>query len=93
MMIAKPWGFEDIIFECPNYRVKRIVVNENHRTSLQYHKNKIETWFKIEDGKMVLFKHIPPLEVHRLVGYIDIIEIAYGSDDDIVRLEDDYKRV
>jgi len=50
---------------------------------------KEEYWF-YTDGRV---KHIPPKEVHRLEGPIQILELVRGSDDDIVRLEDDYGRV
>ena len=87
--VVKPWGCEVIVGTWDNWRVKISVVKENCRTSKQYHLEKEEYWF-YTDGRV---KHIPPKEVHRLEGPIQILELVRGSDDDIVRLEDDYGRV
>lgn len=87
MITWKPWGREKIIYR-GKWFVKKIVVTEGCRTSLQYHKKKFEVWF-FEDGTV---KVIPPMAVHRLVGPITVIEVAYGDDQDVVRLEDDYGR-
>ena len=85
--IEKPWGYEEILHE-DAWRIKKIVVEEGKRTSLQYHREKFEAWF-YPDGHIVV---IPPLTDHRLEGPVEVIEAAMGSDDDIVRLEDDYGR-
>jgi len=87
-VIDKPWGLEQILYEDDTWRIKRIVVQSDHRTSLQYHEKKFEVWF-FEDGSM---KVIPPMSVHRLTGPITVIELAHGDDMDIMRLEDDYGR-
>lgn len=87
--VVKPWGYEVIVGTWNDWRVKILVVTENSRTSKQYHLEKEEYWF-YKDGRV---KHIPPKEVHRLEGPIQVLELARGSDDDILRLEDDYDRV
>ena len=89
--VIKPWGKEILIFESDDYRIKKIIVNPNQRLSLQYHKEKYEHWIYL-DGSI---RYIPPYELHRLEGGsngISIIEISHGSDEDIVRIEDDYGR-
>lgn len=88
MMSWKPWGTEKVLHR-GKWRVKKIVVTEGCRTSLQYHEKKFEVWF-FEDGTM---KIIPPMTIHRLVGPVAVIEVAHGDDEDIVRLEDDYGRI
>lgn len=51
----KPWGYEEVLSRSPEYVVKRIVVNPNHRLSLQYHKKKSETMFLVK-GKAKLYR-------------------------------------
>lgn len=90
--VTKPWGWEEILDECYFYRIKRLHINAGHRTSLQYHRYKIETI--LFPDKTV--KHIAPHEVHRLEATIDdleVIEVSNGFDLDIVRIEDDYGRM
>lgn len=87
--LSKPWGFEEILLENDRWIVKRLVVNDGHRTSLQFHKQKSETWYW-PHGETTTIK---PFQVHRLVGPIEIIEVAdAGHENDIVRVEDDFGR-
>ena len=85
---VKPWGYELVLGLWNGWRVKILHVNDGHRTSKQYHMYKDEYWF-YKDGKV---RHVEPFEVHRLIGPIEVVELARGSDDDIIRLEDDYGR-
>jgi mannose-6-phosphate isomerase-like protein (cupin superfamily) len=92
-IIQKPWGWEEILMETPNYRVKKLFVIIGHRTSEQYHKLKEETWI-FPDGRV---QHIAPGAVHRLANngphpVLEVLEVAHGDDSDIVRLQDDYGR-
>jgi hypothetical protein len=86
--VKKPWGVEVHLFKWKEWRLKLLVVNEGHRTSLQYHEKKEEFWFYM-DGK---WKHLPPKKIHRLAGSVTVLEISRGEDTDIIRLEDDYNR-
>jgi mannose-6-phosphate isomerase len=43
MIIDKPWGSEELIEVNEYYVVKRIMMNQNHSCSLQYHQKKTET--------------------------------------------------
>lgn len=85
----KPWGYEEILYEDESWRVKKITVMEGHQTSLQFHREKFEAWC-YEDGR-ILF--LPQKTIHRLTGPVTVIEFARGSDEDVVRLKDDYNRL
>ncbi len=108
-IIKKPWGFYEILYELNNYKIKKIVINKDHKISLQYHFNRDEYWIVI-DGfgistinnlKENLYKgkslFIPNKTIHRIEAKTDleIIEVQIGdcNENDIVRLEDDYNRV
>jgi len=41
--VGKPWGYEEVLVENKDYRVKRIVIKPMHRTSLHLHRRKTET--------------------------------------------------
>lgn len=43
--IEKPWGYELIIAKTSQYVGKVIVIHKGHRLSLQYHREKEETFF------------------------------------------------
>lgn len=51
--IEKIWGWEKIIVNNELYCVKFIHIKDGYRNSMQYHKNKDETFF-ILGGKMLL---------------------------------------
>jgi hypothetical protein len=87
--IDKPWGYELVLGEYLGWRIKILHVNDGHRNSKQYHTEKNEIMF-FNDGTM---ERIPAKMIHRLEGEVDVLEISRGSDDDIVRLEDDYGRI
>lgn len=87
--IKKPWGYELVLGEYFGWRIKILHVNDGHRNSKQYHTQKNEVMF-FEDGTI---EPIPAKMIHRLTGEVDVLEVSRGSDDDIVRLEDDYGRI
>jgi hypothetical protein len=88
MKEERPWGYFEVLEDNMYYKIKKIVVNDGHRTSLQYHNEKIETWI-YKDGTMHTIK---PGECHRLVGPIELLEVSHGLEEDIVRIKDDYGR-
>ena len=59
-IVYKPWGKEEWLEENEYYCYKRIYIDKGHRTSYQYHNEKIETnyiisghaeiWLENEDG-------------------------------------------
>jgi mannose-6-phosphate isomerase len=76
--IEKPWGFELIWANTPEYVAKLIVINAGQRLSKQYHEKKTETIFVMEgnllnydkdDNETVIMQgqslHIEPGQVHR----------------------------
>ncbi len=91
-------GRRQILIDIPNYRIKIIHVKAGCRLSRQLHRHKEETWIFGFDGSSgdITFRHIAPATVHRLEAPSDkdlwVLEVAHGSDEDIVRLEDDYGR-
>lgn len=87
--VDKPWGEELILCRWNGYLVKLLRVNEGARTSRQYHREKHEWWF-YEDGG---YREVLPGQVHRLTGPCEVLEVAYGDNGDVVRVEDDYGRV
>jgi len=106
--IEKPWGYEIIWAETAGYVGKLIHINAGHRLSKQYHVEKEETVYVIEGllyncdetGGIQQFKpgesfHVKPGQVHRFQAWgvdVDLIEVSTNYLDDVVRLEDDYKR-
>ena len=106
--IKKPWGQEEIIIRNGRYVIKRITVSEKHRISLQYHREKHETWI-IEKGRGALTLgdevrsfspgmviDIPPQTIHRIfagIGDAVLLEMSTPELEDVVRLDDDYGRV
>lgn len=107
-MIRKPWGSEQIIFEAGQARVKLLRVKPGKSLSEQYHRSKREAMMLISGEALLEHScqqhnlipgdihHIRPGEVHRIhgVGKYEavILEMAHGSDQDIVRLADDFGR-
>ena len=51
--IEKPWGFELLFAHTPKYAGKLIFIKRGHRLSLQYHKEKDETFY-IHEGKVLI---------------------------------------
>lgn len=111
-VVDKPWGYEEIWAETPNYVGKILVINPNHRLSRQFHNFKEETFrvikgiltLEIGEGKdiftYILMEgksfHCPPKTIHRMINLgdepVQVAEVSTNHLDDVVRLEDDYKR-
>lgn len=51
--INKPWGYELIWADTSLYLGKILHINQGHRLSLQYHQQKVESFFLLS-GKMTL---------------------------------------
>jgi mannose-6-phosphate isomerase-like protein (cupin superfamily) len=51
----KPWGNENLIFQGFGYAVKKILLNQNQKTSLHYHEQKHETIMVLEGELNVFF--------------------------------------
>jgi len=111
LKVHRPWGSYHSIDQGRRFQVKRIVVKQGGRLSLQLHHHRAEHWVvvrgtarvTINDETKILHEnestYIPSGAPHRLEnpGKIDLelIEVQTGSylgEDDIVRIEDDYRR-
>ncbi len=103
--VEKPWGYEIIIADNELYTGKMLCINEGCRTSLQYHKEKDETFYissgkvevEIGDTKVTPLCNetirIRPNVVHRITAIESsvIFEVSTPHKG-TVRLEDDYGR-
>jgi len=111
LKVHRPWGSYQSIDQGARFQVKRIVVKQGGRLSLQMHHHRAEHWIVVrgtarvtinDDVKVVHENesvYIPIGARHRLEnpGKIDLelIEVQTGSylgEDDIIRIEDDYRR-
>jgi len=111
LKVHRPWGSYQSIDQGARFQVKRIVVKQGGRLSLQMHHHRAEHWIvvrgtarvTINDDVRVVHEnesvYIPIGAQHRLEnpGKIDLelIEVQTGSylgEDDIIRIEDDYRR-
>ena len=111
LKVHRPWGSYHAVDRGERFQVKRIVVKQGGRLSLQLHHHRAEHWIivrgtarvTIGDETKTLHEnesiYIPIGARHRLEnpGKIDLelIEVQTGSylgEDDIVRIEDDYRR-
>ena len=106
--VEKPWGFEHIWAETDDYVAKMLHIEPHQRLSLQYHEIKEETVYVLSgilyiyDGEGGITKlnpgerfHVRPNQVHRFganESAVEIMEVSTPHLDDVVRLEDDYKR-
>jgi mannose-1-phosphate guanylyltransferase len=108
----RPWGSYTILEEDEGYKIKRIVVKEGKRLSLQKHYHRNEHWIVLSGSATVTVNervfivnpnestYIKAGDIHRLENQgklpLVIIEVQVGEytgEDDIVRLEDDFRRV
>jgi mannose-6-phosphate isomerase-like protein (cupin superfamily) len=107
-LVKKPWGHEKVFTFNEISTVKILTVKPNQKLSLQYHYKREEMWYFLTEGYMVLGekemkvkkgelikikKEVP----HRLFSKdkeIQVMEISLGTFEweDIVRIEDSYKR-
>jgi mannose-1-phosphate guanylyltransferase/mannose-6-phosphate isomerase len=111
LKVHRPWGSYQSIDQGARFQVKRIVVKQGGRLSLQMHHHRAEHWIVVRGTARVTIGdeiktvhenesvYIPIGARHRLEnpGKIDLelIEVQTGSylgEDDIVRIEDDYRR-
>ncbi len=95
MAEKKPWGNYSIIFQGPDYQVKRVEVQAGHRLSLQKHSKRAEKWIIVGGiGEVTLGKKqipvergsvvdIPVEEIHRIQNTgresLVFIEVQFGA--------------
>ena len=58
-MIAKPWGFYEVLAESPIYKVKRIIVFPEQRLSYQRHFHRAEHWFIVQGEADIIRNDVP----------------------------------
>ena len=111
LKVHRPWGSYQAIDSGPRFQVKRIVVKQGGRLSLQMHHHRAEHWIVVRGTARVTIGdetktvhenesiYIPIGAKHRLENpgkiNLELIEVQTGSylgEDDIVRIEDDYRR-
>jgi len=106
--IDKPWGYEIIWAQTDDYVGKLLHITAGNRLSRQYHNKKEETVYVTkgtlynydEDGNIIKLTpgqsfHVRPKQIHRFAAVetnVELIEVSTNHLDDVVRLEDDYKR-
>jgi mannose-1-phosphate guanylyltransferase/mannose-6-phosphate isomerase len=94
-MVARPWGWFQLIDQGMNYQVKRIMVNPAGLLSLQYHRHRAEHWVVVKGTGLVTCgeqqftlrenesTYIPQGAVHRLENpgnsSLEVIEVQSGS--------------
>jgi mannose-6-phosphate isomerase-like protein (cupin superfamily) len=107
-IVEKPWGHEKIWAQTDDYVGKILFIKAGHRLSKQYHVKKEETVYVISGVLMVYDEkdniteinpgqafHVKPGQVHRFAATysnVEIVEVSTNYLDDVVRLEDDYRR-
>ena len=91
----RPWGRFDVLFEEPEFKVKRITVRPGQRLSLQSHRHRGEDWLVLEgsarveldEKTLILHPHqvvfIPPGARHRVAcegeGDLVFVEVQRGD--------------
>ena len=90
----RPWGWFETLGEGVDYRVKRLLIHQGQRISLQRHQHRSEHWVVVAgDGWMHLDGRewalapgstvlIAPQAVHRVAartGDVEIIEVQCGA--------------
>lgn len=105
----KPWGWFKTYISSKRCTVKELFIKKDHKLSLQYHKNRAEMWLitsgigiayinnniiSLHEGKLI---NINKLDIHRIKAFTDMTIsewwIGESSEEDIIRIEDDYNRV
>lgn len=107
-IVQKPWGKELWFAHTKKYLGKLLFIKKGHRLSLQYHKKKDESLYVLKGPLLLQMNqitkkvktgsgfHVPANTLHRMhAKYKDavLIEVSTPESNDVVRLEDDYKRV
>ena len=102
--VERPWGWYEELAEGPGYKVKRLLVKENARLSLQRHQHRSEHWVIAAGSGSVYCDgawmdasvgntfEIPVRAIHRAFGGpgdLLIIEVQQGA----ILLESDIERL
>ncbi|MDQ7087028.1 MAG: phosphomannose isomerase type II C-terminal cupin domain [Acidobacteriota bacterium] len=104
--VDKPWGHEEWLVVGERVVMKRLVIHQGHRLSLQYHEKKEEAWLLVRGRARVRYGeaegeiaagrvvYLPAGTVHRIeaIEEVELLEVSTPELDDVVRLEDDFGR-
>ncbi len=102
--VERPWGWYEDLGHEHHYKLKRLLIREGQRLSLQRHQHRSENWI-VAEGQGELFYqgewsevsagdtvHIPKGAIHRArggKGDLLIIEVQHGT----ILEEDDIERL
>ena len=81
----RPWGKYYVLFDEPNFKLKRIEVLPGQRLSYQYHHHR-------QEACPLTAKHRVENVGEDTLIFIEVQTGTYFGEDDIVRIEDDYSR-
>ena len=102
--VQRPWGWFETLGEGPGYRVKRLLIRQGQRISLQRHRHRSEHWVVVAGAGVLSLNGgdtplspgstalIPVLAVHRAAAHgadLEIIEVQRGT----TLSEDDIERL
>ncbi|OUX72868.1 MAG: mannose-6-phosphate isomerase [Synechococcus sp. TMED90] len=92
--VERPWGWYEDLLSGPGYKLKRLLVRQGCRLSLQRHRHRSENWTVVAGSGQLLCDghsvdatagstfHIPCGSIHRAIGGpgdLLIIEVQHGS--------------
>jgi mannose-6-phosphate isomerase-like protein (cupin superfamily) len=107
-LVKKPWGHEKVFTFNEISTVKTLNVKPHQILSLQKHKKRKEMWYfitegyvqlgnskkKVKEGEIVIVNKNTPHRIYAKNKPVVVLEISLGKFEwnDIIRLEDNYKR-
>jgi len=104
----KPWGYEILLELNSKYVLKKLFIKKNCRCSLQYHNFKVETIYvlsglleievnshkkKYKKGEFITIKNKIIHRMKSLEKNTLYLEASTPHLKDVIRIEDDYKRI
>ena len=108
LITEKPWGYEKLWAHTEEYVGKLLFIKAGHRLSKQYHEKKEETIYVLrgvlsvydKDDKVTNLSpgqnfHVIPGQVHRFgatFANVELMEVSTNYLEDVIRLDDDYRR-
>jgi mannose-6-phosphate isomerase len=87
-VVEKPWGREEWLALNRAYAYKRIYIHAGHRTSLQYHRQKVETNYIISGDAEVWLEDDAGQIVQRRMGAGQHFTVKPGRKHRVVALSD-----
>jgi len=81
-VVSKPWGWEVWMELNDHYCYKRIYVNQGHQTSLQYHRQKLETNYIIDGEAEVWMQDSSGETIFKLNGISYHFSVTSRGKDD-----------